>query len=109
MAVVGEAENGMRAVELVKRHQPDILLLDVEMPVMSGIEVVRLLVKNGNPPKIIVLSNYSDHEFVNNLLRLGVVGYIAKEEAPECLAEAIDAVHQGAVGWVSPGIQSYAA
>ncbi len=109
MAVVGEAENGARAIELVEAYQPDILLLDIEMPVMSGIEVARILEETGYATKIIILSNYSDQEFVEGLLELGAQGYIAKDEAPDYLPIAICEVQAGACPWLSPRVhQAYA-
>jgi YesN/AraC family two-component response regulator len=108
MAVVGEAENGARALEFVERYKPDILLLDIEMPVMTGIQVAQKLAVRETATKIIILSNYADREFVQILLGLGVHGYLRKEDAAEYLTEAVCQVHEQGKRWLSPALMSYA-
>jgi DNA-binding NarL/FixJ family response regulator len=105
--VIGEAKNGKEALELVDEAQPDILLLDVEMPGMTGIEVARKLRDNGQAKtKILVLSAYDDKEYIRQMLLNGVSGYLLKDEAPEKIIDAVKGVAQGKIGWVSPQVRA---
>ena len=96
--VVGEAENGVDALRLVDELAPDILLLDVEMPYLNGIEVARRLRADRRVIHILVLSAYSDKEYVQAMLMSGVSGYLIKDEAPEriieCMRELMHTDHQ---------------
>lgn len=93
--VVGEAVNGREALDWIKRSPVDVLLLDLEMPVMNGIEVLREIREQGMTIGVLVLSGYSDHQFVLETLDLGANGYIVKEEAPEMLASAVRSTFHG--------------
>lgn len=109
MEVVGEAENGAQALALVEIFHPDILILDIEMPVMTGIQVAQALEGREIATKIIILSNYADREFVEGLLGLGVYGYLIKEDAPGHLVEAVHQVFDLGEQWLSLAVQKYAA
>jgi len=87
--VVGEAKNGFEALQLVKELSPDILLLDVEMPFLNGIEVARRLRKDGNKVQILVLSAYDDKEYIRQMLINGAAGYLIKDESPEQIIESM--------------------
>jgi len=87
--VVGEAKNGFEALQLVKELSPDILLLDVEMPFLNGIEVARRLRKDGNKVQILVLSAYDDKEYIRQMLINGAAGYLIKDESPEQIVESL--------------------
>ena len=102
--VIGEARNGIEAVELSSELQPDILLLDVELPYMNGIEVARQLSLKDRKPLILVLSAYDDWEYIRNMLANGASGYLVKDEAPERIIEAVQGIARGDTGWVSPRI-----
>jgi DNA-binding NarL/FixJ family response regulator len=104
--VTGEATNGMEALQLVREAEPDILLLDVEMPGMNGIEVARTLKKNISPTRILVLSAYDDHQYIREMLLNGASGYLLKDEAPERIIEAVKGVAHGETGWVSPQVEA---
>ncbi|MDD5371117.1 MAG: response regulator transcription factor [Anaerolineaceae bacterium] len=93
--VVGESENGWEALKLVEELNPDILLLDMDMPVMDGIEVARLLQKNKSPVRILVLSGYNDQVYIRLVLEEGVCGYLTKEEAPGKIVEVIRQLARG--------------
>ena len=78
MEVIGEAKNGKRAVELASELQPDIILMDIKMPVMDGIEATRQILAKKNGIKILALSIYPDESFKSDMLRSGALGYILK-------------------------------
>ncbi len=90
--VVGEARDGLEAIQVVELLKPDVLLLDIEMPKLDGIEVARRLRMVSNQVHILILSAYDDKEFVRGLLDLGVSGYLVKGEAPNKILNAIRSV-----------------
>ncbi len=104
--VIGEARNGEEALQLVGASEADILLLDVEMPVLSGIEVARALKKERRPIRILALSAYDDQEYIRAMLLNGASGYLLKDEAPERIIEAVKGVAQGETSWLSPQVQA---
>jgi two-component system response regulator DegU len=106
ISVIGEARDGMEAMRLVKKLVPDLLLLDVEMPGLSGIEVARRLNKSKAKTRILVLSAYDDREYIREMFANGASGYLIKEEAPQRILEAVRGVALGEVGWVSPQVKS---
>jgi len=89
MVVVGEAENGQRAVELASELQPHIILMDVKMPVMDGIEATRQIHAKMPGIKILALSMYSDNSIISGMMRAGAVGYIIKGDDSEEMYKAI--------------------
>ncbi|MCB0005667.1 MAG: response regulator transcription factor [Anaerolineales bacterium] len=103
MAVVGEARDGQEALSLTIRHQPDVLLLDISMPGLRGMEVAERLsqmeppkpLRRIWPPAILVLSAYCDSEYVYSLFAAGAKGYLLKDEAPERIVAAIRDVVKG--------------
>jgi DNA-binding NarL/FixJ family response regulator len=95
MEVVGEAEDGAAAVELVERVQPDVALMDVRMPGMDGIEATRRIVAAGGPTRIIILTTYDVDEHVFAALRAGASGFLLKDARPGDLVEAIRVVARG--------------
>jgi DNA-binding NarL/FixJ family response regulator len=93
--VVGEAENGAQAVALAQRRQPDVILMDIRMPVLDGIEATRKLVGDGSPARIIVLTTFDLDEYVHAAIRAGASGFLLKDVTPAKLVEAIGIVAQG--------------
>jgi len=99
--VVGEASTGEDALRLVDELTPDVLLLDMEMPGLKGVEVAQKLHEAGTAVRILALSAYDDKQYIQELLENGAAGYLTKEEAPDTIIDAIRGVSQGEQGWVS--------
>lgn len=97
MKVVGEASNGQEALEQALELRPDVVLMDLHMPVMDGIETARHLRSSLPNTRIIVLTSFSDQDHVVPAVRAGVKGYLLKDIEPEDLAVAIRNVHSGQV------------
>ena len=108
IVVVGEANNGMGALRLVAELAPDILLLDIEMPGMTGVEVARYLQANGSPVRVLALSAYDDAQYIAALLASGAAGYLTKDEAMEMIVDAVRGVARGEQGWLSARVRSSA-
>jgi two-component system nitrate/nitrite response regulator NarL len=103
--VIGEATDGEQAIEVISETQPDVVLLDINMPNMNGIEAAQILQERFPDTKVLILSMHDDREYVLNLARAGVRGYVLKSAAFEELITAIKAVYMGAV-YYSAGISS---
>src|SRR5512133_1230420 len=99
--IIAEASDGIQALDLAKKLVPDVLLLDIELPGVKGVEVARELQASGSPTKILVLSTYDDKQFIFALLGNGAAGYLTKDEVPETIVEAVRGVARGEKGWVS--------
>lgn len=99
--VVGEASDGREALDLVHQLEPDVLLLDMEMPGLDGIETARALQSEGSNVKILALSVHDDPEYIQGVLQMGAVGYLTKDEAVEQLGSAIQSVSRGERGILS--------
>jgi len=93
--VVGEAENGAQAIEMVGRCQPDLLLMDIGLKDMNGLELTRLLGKQYPGLKILVLSMYDNHEYVSESVRSGASGYVLKNAPSREIIAAIEAIISG--------------
>jgi NarL family two-component system response regulator LiaR len=93
--LVGQASNGEEGITLCEQYTPDVVLMDVVMPVMDGIEATKVLHEQFPTIKILVLSSFQDHESVYAMLRNGAVGYLTKSSLAEDLAETIRATFQG--------------
>ena len=101
LKVIGEASDGREALRLVNSLEPDVLLLDLEMPEMSGVEVVEELELAETQTRTLVISGHADERYLNHLISLGIEGYLLKEETPDVFIEAIKGIHQGQGGWYS--------
>ncbi len=93
--VVGQATNGEEAVEAVKKFSPDVVILDLEMPKMSGVEAAKIIKFKYPKTKILILSGFENENYVIQILRSGAGGYIVKNVGKEELAEAIRTVAEG--------------
>jgi DNA-binding NarL/FixJ family response regulator len=95
LEVIGEASDGQEALAAVARLDPDVVLMDIAMPGLGGIETSLELKKQGRRARILILSQYDDREYVRRLLKAGVSGYVLKRSAGAELAGAIRAVAKG--------------
>ena len=93
--VVGEAENGAEAIALAERRRPDVILMDIRMPVLDGVEATRRLVAGGSPARILVLTTFDLDEYVHAAIRAGASGFLLKDVTPAKLLEAIRIVAGG--------------
>ena len=99
--IVAEATNGAEVLPLVVQHMPDVLVLDIEMPQLSGVAVARQLKQQGLPVRILALSAHADEHYVQKILFSGASGYLMKEEAPSMIIDAVRGVARGEEGWMS--------
>ncbi len=102
-SVVAEASNGEEAVRFTTDEAPDVVLMDLSMPKLSGIDATRQLAEQGSTAKVLVLSMHESPGYVEEVLRAGAAGYLLKDSASEELIQAIDAVRAGD-SYLSPSI-----
>lgn len=93
--VVGKAANGKEALQLTLQHKPDLLLTDIEMPGMSGLEVAAELKRRGTSSKVIILTTFARSGYLRRALDAGASGYLLKDSPAAALADAIRRVHSG--------------
>ncbi|MBL1106400.1 response regulator transcription factor [Streptomyces sp. 5-8] len=93
--VVGEAADGAEGVERAEELRPDIVLMDVKMPGMDGIDALRRLRQLGNPARVLIVTSFTEQRTVVPALRAGAAGYVYKDVDPDALAGAIRSVHAG--------------
>jgi len=101
LVVVGEASDGLTALALVRRERPDVAVLDVEMPGLTGVEVARAIRDEGLGTRVLVLSGYDAAEYVGALLDAGAAGYLTKDESLASIVAAVRGVAAGEEGWLS--------
>lgn len=95
MEVIGEAEDGHMAVKLVKQLDPDVVLMDIAMPLLNGLEATRQIKRDNPQSKVLILTMHENEEYIRQLLAVGAMGYILKDAAARELLGAIRAVHRG--------------
>ncbi len=95
IGVVGEADNGRLAVQLAQNLQPDVVVMDVVMPQLNGVEATRQILRDSPHTKVLVLSSYSDDEKVAQLIEHGAIGYLVKQAASNDLVKAIREARKG--------------
>lgn len=93
--VVGQARNGMEALKMVRAHKPDLLLTDIEMPEMSGLEVAAELKRQESPVRVIILTTFARAGYLRRALDSGASGYLLKDSPASELAGAVRRVHSG--------------
>jgi DNA-binding NarL/FixJ family response regulator len=92
--VVAEAANGAEAIDLTRRHAPDVVLMDLRMPVVDGIEATRVIT-GSSAARVIVVTTFDTDEYIYSALRAGATGFILKDDPAESLADAIRTAHSG--------------
>ena len=102
--VVGEAGDGIEALYLAKNLKPDVLLLDVEMPGMKGVEVAKRLLESAPSVQVLAISGYTEKRYILGMFASGAAGYLTKDEAPKHLIKAIQEIAAGRRGWISPKV-----
>lgn len=97
IAVVGEAENGLEGLDLARELQPDVVLMDIRMPIMDGLEATRRIVLDPRTPdtKVLVLTTFELDEYVFEALRIGASGFLLKDTEPEELRRAVRVIASG--------------
>lgn len=103
MSVVGTAGDGRQALRLAAELRPDVVLMDIRMPVLGGIEATRLLHERPDPPKVLVLTTFDLDEYVYEALRAGASGFLLKDARPEQIFEAVRVVSSGDA-LLAPGV-----
>jgi DNA-binding NarL/FixJ family response regulator len=103
MAVIGIVHDGKEAVAFTKAHRPDMVLMDVRMPNIDGVEATKIIHEEFPTIKIIMLTNFDEDEYVQQAMKLGAVGYLLKDMVPEELLSSLRAVRNGSV-LISPSI-----
>jgi two-component system response regulator DesR len=93
--VVGRAVNGREALDLTLKHKPDVLISDIEMPEMSGLEVAAELKARGSPARVIILTTFARPGYLRRALQAGAAGYLLKDSPSATLADAVRRAHTG--------------
>jgi DNA-binding NarL/FixJ family response regulator len=106
IAVVAEGASGADALRLVDQHRPDVLVLDVNLPDLNGVEITRQLREQGADAAVLILTVHDDKQTVLGLLENGATGYVLKDEALETLTSAVRAAAQGK-SWLSPAVANH--
>lgn len=101
LKVVGEVSDGSSVFDAIERCSPDVLILDMELPGLSGVEIARRLQAEDSPIVVLGLSAYDDEHYLREVLAAGASGYLTKEEALEKIVEAVRGVARGEKGWFS--------
>ncbi len=103
LEVAGEAQDGRQAVALAKRLRPDVVLMDIAMPLLNGLEATRQILKENPAAKVLMLSAHSDDAYVTNATEAGAVGFLLKQTSAHDVCRAIREVHAGKT-FFSPSI-----
>jgi len=103
LEVIGEAGNGREAVDLAEQLKPDVVVMDVSMPELNGIEATRRLMKAAPRTRVLALSMHKDSVYVREILRAGAQGFLLKDASDQDLLAAVRAVGQGQ-GYISPSV-----
>jgi DNA-binding NarL/FixJ family response regulator len=99
--IISETDNGDTTLQMALEQKPDVLLLDMEMPGLTGVDVAKALKAQGSQVKILALSSYAERQYIFGVLSTGALGYLTKEEIPQTIVEAVRGVARGEKGWIS--------
>ena len=104
--VVGEAKTGREAVSMAKNLRPDVVVMDIAMPLLNGIQATQQILSEAPKTRILILSAHADPEYVDQLMALGVVGYLTKQTSAEMVARAVREVRLGRT-FFSPSVAKH--
>ena len=101
--VVGEAATGRQAVEMTAKLRPDVVVMDIAMPRLNGLEATRRILETAPEVRVLILSAYSDDAYVEKVMELGAAGYLIKQTSARCLSEAVREIRRGKT-YFSPAV-----
>ena len=104
ISIVEETEEGLEALRLATEHAPDVMVIEMDLPDVSGIEIAKQMSDNGLDIPILAYSAYDDRHYVQHVLKNGIAGYVMKHDSPALLLEAIRELAQGRAQWMSPRV-----
>jgi len=104
--VVSEAKTGREAIDMTLRLHPNVIVMDIAMPLLNGLQATREILRIAPATKVLILSAHADPEYVEQVVLLGAAGYLIKQSSADILVEAIRAVHKGK-SFFSPSISKY--
>ncbi len=105
ITIAGEAATGREAVEMVRSHRPDIIIMDISMPELNGLEAARQIRRDFPDTKIIILTMHHRCQYIRDLLKVGISGYVLKQDIVHDLISAIEASQKGGI-YLSPQVSS---
>ncbi len=106
ISVIAEADDGRQCIELLKKKKPDVLLLDINMPNMNGLEVLQVLKEKGIDQKVLILTIHNEVEYLLKAVEIGVNGYVLKDSNSDVLKKAIMTVCKGE-SYIQPSLVPY--
>jgi len=104
--VVGEAKTGREAVQLAKELRPDVVIMDIAMPLLNGVQATRQILRDHSQAKVLILSAYADPVYVDQVIGMGIAAYLVKQTSAEVLAKAVRKVRSGEK-FFSPSVSKY--
>jgi DNA-binding NarL/FixJ family response regulator len=104
--IVGEAKTGREAVQMTRELRPGIVVMDIAMPLLNGLEATRQILKAFPATKVLILSAHSDPEYIEQVVKAGALGYLVKQSSGDVLAKAIRELHKGQA-FFAPSIAKY--
>jgi DNA-binding NarL/FixJ family response regulator len=104
--IVGQAVTGREAVAMTRQFRPDVVVMDIAMPLLNGIQATQQILNESPKTRILILSAHADPEYVDQLMALGVLGYLTKQTSAEMVARAVRAVHSGGT-FFSPSVAKH--